>query len=83
MLTISDYIREGKQLPVAARRRGARFRQVPLPALQSAKVDLYAAFLNSGLKKAELRAVWEYRRRTLNACSLYVTTPVSIGSKRR
>jgi len=48
MLTISDYIREGKQLPVAARRRGARFRQVPLPALQSAKVDLYAAFLNYG-----------------------------------
>jgi antitoxin HicB len=53
MLTISDYIREGKQLPVAARPRGAKFRQVPLPALQSAKVDLYTAFLKSGLKKAE------------------------------
>jgi predicted RNase H-like HicB family nuclease len=39
MLTISDYIREGKQLPVAARPRGAKFRQVPLPALQSAKVQ--------------------------------------------
>jgi antitoxin HicB len=53
MLTVSDYIREGKQLPVAARPRGAKFRQVPLPALQSAKVDLYTAFLKSGLKKAE------------------------------
>ena len=37
-----------------SRRRGAKFRSVPLPALQSAKVDLYAAFLESGLKKAEL-----------------------------
>ena len=53
MLTISDYIRECKQLPVPARPRGAKFRQVPLPALQSAKVDLYKAFLKSGLKKAE------------------------------
>jgi len=53
MLTIGDYIRQGKQLPVPARRRGARFRSVPLPALQSAKVDLYTAFLASGLKKAE------------------------------
>ena len=54
MLTIGDYIRECKQLPKPARRRGARFRHVPLPALQSAKVDLYTAFLKSGLKKAEL-----------------------------
>jgi antitoxin HicB len=53
MLTISDFIREGKPLPVAARRRGTKFRVVPLPALQSAKVDLYSAFLNSGMKKAE------------------------------
>ena len=53
ILTIGDYIREGKQLPLPARRRGAKFRPVPLPALQSAKVDLYRAFLESGLKKAE------------------------------
>lgn len=53
MPTIGDYIREGKQLPVPARRRGTRFRAIPLPALQSAKVDLYTAFLASGLKKAE------------------------------
>jgi antitoxin HicB len=53
MLTIGDYIREGKPLPVPARRRGAKFRPVPLPALQSAKVDLYTGFLESGLKKAE------------------------------
>jgi antitoxin HicB len=53
MLTIGDYIREGKPLPAPARRRGARFRPVPLPALQSAKVDVYTGFLESGLKKAE------------------------------
>ena len=53
MLTISDYIREGKQLPVPSRRRGAKYRTVALPILQSAKVELYLAFLGSGLKKAE------------------------------
>ena len=53
MLTIGDYFREGRQLPPVGRRRGSRFRPVPLPALQSAKVDLYTAFLKSGIKKAE------------------------------
>ena len=53
MLTIGDYMREGKPLPAPSRRRGAKYRPVPLPALQSAKVELYTAFLNSGLKKAE------------------------------
>ena len=53
LLTIGDFMRAGKALPVAARRRGAKFRPAPLPALQSAKVDLYSAFLASGLKKAE------------------------------
>jgi antitoxin HicB len=54
MLTIGDSIWEGKQLPSPSRQRGAKFRPVPLPALQSAKVDLYTTFLESGLKKAEL-----------------------------
>jgi antitoxin HicB len=53
MLTIGDYIRESRPLPVPRRRRGSTFRPVPLPALQAAKVDLYTAFLESGLKKAE------------------------------
>jgi antitoxin HicB len=54
MLTIGDYIKESKPLPVPQRHRGAKFRPVALPALQAAKVDLYASFLESGLKKAEL-----------------------------
>jgi antitoxin HicB len=53
MLTISDYIKESRPLPIPRRRRGARFRAVALPALQAAKVDLYQSFLRSGLKKAE------------------------------
>jgi antitoxin HicB len=43
----------GEPLPAPARRRGAKFRPVPLPALQCAKVSLYTAFLKSGLKKAK------------------------------
>jgi len=53
MLTIGDYIRDSKPLPAPTHRRGARFRPVPLPALQCAKVDLYTGFLESGLRKAE------------------------------
>ena len=53
MLTIGDSIRDSTQLPAARRHRGSKFRPVPLPALQSAKVDLYTAFLESGLMKAE------------------------------
>ena len=53
LLTVGDYIRAGKPLPVPARRRGGKFRPVALSALQAAKVDLYTAFLGSGLKKAE------------------------------
>lgn len=54
MLTIGDYISESAPLPAPRRHRGSKFRPVPLPALQAAKVDLYATFLGSGLKKAEL-----------------------------
>jgi antitoxin HicB len=53
MLTIGDFIRASRPLPVPRRHRGARFRPVALSALQSAKVDLYTGFLKSGLTKAE------------------------------
>jgi antitoxin HicB len=53
MLTLGDYIRESRRLPMPKRHRGSKFRRVPLPALQAAKIDLYTAFLESGLKKAE------------------------------
>ena len=53
MLTIGDYIHDGQPLPAPSLRRRAKFRAVVFPALQSAKADLYSAFLASGLKKAE------------------------------
>ncbi len=54
MLSIGDFMRRSEPLPKAGRRHGPRHRAVELPALQAAKVDLYSAFLESGLKKAEL-----------------------------
>ncbi len=53
MLTIGDFIRAGEPLPAPARHRGSKYRAVELPVLQRAKVDLYMAFLDSGLTKAE------------------------------
>jgi antitoxin HicB len=54
MLTIGDYIAEGKSLPApVSRRRGGRYKAVPLPVLQSAKVELYNAFRASGLRKSD------------------------------
>ncbi len=53
ILTIGDYMRESRPLPPPKRRRGSRFVPVALAALQAAKVDLYSAFRDSGLKKAE------------------------------
>ena len=53
MLTIGDFIGESQPLPAPRRHRGSKYRPVPLPALQAAKVDLYAAFRESGLTKAE------------------------------
>ena len=54
LLTIGDFIRAQGPLPAPRKHRGTKFRPVPLTALQSAKVDLYNAFLHAGLKKAEL-----------------------------
>jgi antitoxin HicB len=54
LLTIADYMRESMPLPAPRRRRGSKFRPIALPALHAAKVDLYAAFLESGLRKTEL-----------------------------
>jgi antitoxin HicB len=49
-----DLIEDGEDLPKASKRRGRHYRPVALPALQSAKVELYLAFRAAGLRKAEL-----------------------------
>jgi antitoxin HicB len=51
---VSDYIGAGEMLPEPKKRRGKKYRFVPLPALAVAKVELYRAFLASGIRKAEL-----------------------------
>lgn len=49
-----EQIRKSKPIPEPAKRRGKHFCLVSLPALQSAKLELYTAFRASGMKKAEL-----------------------------
>jgi antitoxin HicB len=49
-----EQIRKSKPIPEPAKHRGKHFRLVSLPALQSAKAELYTAFRASGMKKAEL-----------------------------
>jgi antitoxin HicB len=51
---ISDLIGAGAGLPKPSKRRGKHYRLIALPALQSAKVELYKAFRTSGVRKAEL-----------------------------
>lgn len=82
MLTIGDYKREGKPLPSPRRRHGDRYRAVRLTALQETKIDLYTAFLKSGLKKASLRVESGCQEHALNGCSPCGIAPVWIRSSR-
>ncbi len=50
---LSDLIEQGEDLPKPSKRRGRHYRLVSLPALQSAKIELYRAFHASSLRKAE------------------------------
>lgn len=51
---IADRIEKSDDIPKPSKRRGRNSRLVSLPALQSAKVELYRAFRSSGVTKAEL-----------------------------
>jgi len=53
-LVIEDCIRAGKALPVQRTRRGKKYRTVRLSVLVAAKAELYAAFRETGISKAEL-----------------------------
>jgi antitoxin HicB len=54
VMAIGDLIKQGKDIPKAATRRGTKYRWVKLPALASVKVELYRAMKVSGARKAEL-----------------------------
>jgi antitoxin HicB len=49
-----EHIRNGEPLPLSGKPRGRKVRMVRLPALQSAKAELYRLSLASGVRKAEL-----------------------------
>ena len=53
-MIVRDYISRGEELPRSKARRGPRYRLIHLPALESAKAELYMAFKASGIRKAEL-----------------------------
>ena len=50
----AEYIRSGREIPRPSRLRGKRQRMVALPLLVSMKIELYNAWLQSGMRKAEL-----------------------------
>src|SRR5439155_15146022 len=51
---IQEHIRKGEDIPHPSKPRGRRLRTIRLPALQSAKAEIYRAFKASGIRKAEL-----------------------------
>jgi antitoxin HicB len=50
---LGELMKRGDALPAPKKRRGQNLQAIGLPALQSAKTDLYGAFLKSGIKKTE------------------------------
>ena len=53
-MVVRDYIERGEPLPLPSKVRGRKYRAIRLPAIQSAKAELYMAFKESGIRKAEL-----------------------------
>src|SRR5271157_4836351 len=53
-MVVRHCIEHGEPLPHPSKLRGRKYRMVRLPALQTAKTELYMAFKESGIRKAEL-----------------------------
>jgi antitoxin HicB len=53
-MIVRHYIERGEPLPYPSKLRGKKLRAVHLPALETAKVELYMAFKESGIRKSEL-----------------------------
>ncbi len=53
-MIIADHIEKGQPLPRMSRPRGRKYRIIHLPALSAMKAELYRAFRESGIKKADL-----------------------------
>jgi predicted RNase H-like HicB family nuclease len=81
MLTIGDYIRERKRLPVPARRRGSKFRPVPLPVLQAAKVKLLLCICGFRFDENRVCPPHRHTEDTYRTAAL-VTAPLEARSDR-
>jgi antitoxin HicB len=53
-MVVAHYITTGQPLPPPRLRRGRRYRSIRLPALITAKAELYSAFRQAAITKAEL-----------------------------
>jgi len=51
---LGELMKRSADLPRATKHRGKNYRLISLPALHSAKAELYSMFRASGIKKAEL-----------------------------
>jgi antitoxin HicB len=51
---IQKHIRAGEAVPPPTRPRGKKYRMIRLPAMDSAKIELYRLFHFSGISKTEL-----------------------------
>lgn len=54
VMVLDELVVQGAELPEARVHRGRQFRQVQLPALVMAKLELYRVFRASGIDRAEL-----------------------------
>ncbi|HXN46361.1 MAG TPA: type II toxin-antitoxin system HicB family antitoxin [Bryobacteraceae bacterium] len=53
-MIVADHIGKGQPLPRASKPRGRKYRIVGLPTLSAMKAELYRAFRESGIRKADL-----------------------------
>lgn len=66
VMAIGDLMKRGADLPKALVRRGRKYRLIQLPALASAKVELYRELRASGMRKAELARRLRTSRRNID-----------------
>jgi antitoxin HicB len=53
-LVINELIKRGMEIPRQSKVRGRQYRIIRLPALQTAKAELYREFSTSGIRKVDL-----------------------------
>lgn len=63
---IAHCIKHGKPVPSPGTAKGRKYRMIPLPAIVSAKTELYIAFVASGITKAELGRRLEIPKTTVD-----------------